>query len=73
MTIESYIEKIHAEAQTRENNALRHYEAGKQDCKLGIYDKWFRYNAADEGTAYDLGWTAQNKETQNETVRFLNA
>lgn len=44
---------------------------GMEDCKLGIYDKWFRYNRTDDGAAYDNGWTAQNATTQNEEVKFL--
>lgn len=44
---------------------------GMEDCKLGIYDKWFRYNRPDDGAAYDKGWTAQNATTQNEEVKFL--
>ena len=28
---------------------------GYRDRKAGYYDKWFRYNRADEGAAYDAG------------------
>ena len=44
---------------------------GMEDCKLGIYDKWFRHNRTDDGAAYDKGWVAQNATTQNEEVKFL--
>lgn len=50
---------------------LKDFQAGKRDCRLGIYDKWYRYNHND-GRSYDLGWTAQNLTVQNETVRFIN-
>lgn len=46
---------------------------GMEDCKLGIYDKWYRYNRPDDGDAYDKGWVAQNARTQNEEVRFLES
>ena len=72
-TIEDYIKKIHEEAKSKEVAAKRDYEAGKRDCKAGTYDKWYRYNTSNDGLAYDLGWTEQNKETKNETVRFLDA
>ena len=35
--------------------------------------QWYRYNAANDGMAYDLGWTEQNKTTQNGVVRFIDA
>lgn len=47
------------------------YEQGINDCKCGIYDKWFRYNHKDEGQAYDLGWMFQNQTTKNEKVLFI--
>lgn len=53
--------------------ARRDYHEGAEDCKNGIYDKWYRYNHEDCGIAYDLGWTTQNQITQNETVTFLGA
>ena len=28
---------------------------GYRDRMVGYYDKWYRYNRADEGRAYDLG------------------
>jgi hypothetical protein len=42
---------------------------GQEDCKMGIYDKWYRYNH--NGVEYDKGWMEQNKETQNEVVIFI--
>lgn len=52
---------------------MRHYEAGKRDCQVGVYDKWYRYNTANGGAAYDLGWTEQNETTRNDVVRFIDA
>lgn len=72
-TIEGYIKQIYEEAKSREDAARRHYEAGKHDCKAGFYDKWYRYNAQNNGLAYDLGWMEQNKETKNGSVRFIGA
>jgi hypothetical protein len=33
-------------------------EKGKADKKAGYYDKWYRYNRNDEGTAYDEGFNS---------------
>lgn len=41
------------------------------DCKQGIYDKFFRYNRNDDGSAYDAGWQYQNMTTQNDSVNFI--
>ena len=30
-------------------------ERGYKDRKAGFYDKWYRYNRADDGAAYDKG------------------
>lgn len=62
---------VEHEAEERIAQALKHYEAGKRDCKNGIYDKWYRYNTYQDGQAYDMGWTEANEEVQNENVRFL--
>jgi hypothetical protein len=51
--------------------ARHDYDQGMNDCKNGIYDKWFRYHRKDDGRAYDLGWVFQNQTTQNETVKFI--
>lgn len=63
---------IAAEADKKLQTAVKDYECGMNDCKNGIYDKWYRYHHPYDGRAYDLGWCEQNKTTQNETVRFLN-
>ena len=34
---------------------LNDIEAGQRDGKTGVYDKWYRYNRADDGEAYDIG------------------
>lgn len=47
------------------------YYKGVEDCKVGIYDKWYRYHHSFDGYAYNDGWTAQNSITQNESVRFI--
>ena len=35
--------------------ASKDIECGYRDRMVGYYDKWYRYNRADEGRAYDLG------------------
>ena len=35
--------------------AEKDIRAGYKDRMVGYYDKWYRYNHADEGRAYDLG------------------
>lgn len=35
--------------------ASKDVEFGYRDRMVGYYDKWYRYNRADEGRAYDLG------------------
>lgn len=35
--------------------ASKDIEQGFRNRMIGYYDKWFRYNRADEGRAYDLG------------------
>lgn len=63
-TFEAYKAEILKEANEKINQAMN-------DCKNGIYDKWFRYHRNDDGRAYDLGWMFQNETTQNETVKFV--
>ena len=29
------------------------YEFGQRDAKVGVYDKWYRYNRRDDGRDYD--------------------
>lgn len=71
VTINDYIKEIRKSAERRIEAERHNYERGKSDCKAGYYDKWYRYNTAQDGRAYDLGWTEQNAETQNETVQFI--
>lgn len=53
-------------------NTQKHdYEQGVNDCRCGIYDKWFRYNHQDNGHAYDLGWMFQNQTTKNSIIQFI--
>lgn len=56
------------EANEKNEVAQKDYNQGMQDCKLGIYDKWYRYNHPYDGMAYELGWCEQNQTTQNEVV-----
>lgn len=70
-TIEDYINEIRRSAEQRIKNAKKQYQQGCDDCEAGVYDKWYRYNTPQDGRAYDLGWQAQNKVTQNKTVHFI--
>lgn len=51
--------------------ATSDFQKGINDCKAGIYDKFYRYNRNDDGYLYDKGWQFQNLETQNESVVFI--
>lgn len=64
---EASAKRLAAQIATAEHD----YQEGMNDCKNGIYDKWFRYNHHDNGRAYDLGWMAQNEITQNDKVSFI--
>ncbi len=37
---------------------VKDFQAGKRDRCAGYYDKWYRYNRADDGAAYDAGCKA---------------
>lgn len=71
-TLQDLENEIMAEAQAKVEQAKKDYFAGANDCKNGIYDKWYRYNRKDDGRAYDLGWMKQNETTENETVKFIS-
>lgn len=71
VTFEELQMSIVAEAKAKIRQAKHNYKQAEEDCKNGIYDKWFRYHRKDDGMAYDLGWMNQNKTTQNETVKFV--
>lgn len=45
--------------------------AAVNDCKAGVYDKWYRYHSDMENVIYDAAWQVQNKITKNETVNFI--
>ena len=47
------------------------FAKGAEDCKHGVYDKWYRYNHPLDGYAYNLGWCVQNSITQNDSVLFI--
>lgn len=70
-TIEDILTKIDEESSVRKMVSQKDYEYGMRDCNAGIYDKLYRYNRRDNGSAYDAGWQFQNKTTQNEKVQFL--
>ena len=63
--------KILNDAKERCRTAEKDYYQGCDDCRKGIYDKWYRYNRCDEGQAYDAGWMYENIKVQNEIVIFI--
>lgn len=73
MDINTYTREIMAQAESKCTTARHDYVKGEQDCKAGIYDKWFRYHRDDDGRAYDMGWMEQNQISQVEKIIFLNA
>lgn len=34
------------------------FKSGVTDKKAGVYDKWYRWNRSDNGTAYDNGFNS---------------
>lgn len=55
MKLEELVNEVE-ERQKETMKQLRHdYVKGMEDCKSGIYDKWFRYNRNDDGWSYDMG------------------
>lgn len=70
-TIEDYLNHIYEEAEQKANVAKSDYQSGKNDCIIGVFDKWYRYNRPYGGLAYELGWVEQNRTTQNDKVDFL--
>ena len=71
-TLEAIISDINKDAEQRIANAKHDYAQGQADCKMGIYDKWYRYHRHDDGDAYNSGWYYQNQITQCERVTFLD-
>lgn len=43
-------------------DAYTDFEVGYRDGKLGMYDKWYRYNRKDEGKEYDIGIQKAKRE-----------
>ncbi len=65
----AYIQEV---ANRKIETAQFDYEQGANDCKMGIYDKWYRYHRHDDGDAYNCGWYYQNQITLNDKVTFLD-
>lgn len=70
-TFNALKQEIIDSARAKIKQAKHDYEQAVNDCKNGIYDKWFRYHRTDDGRAYDLGWMEQNKTTMVERVQFI--
>ena len=56
------------------DTAEKDIKQGYRDRMAGYYDKWFRYNRADEGAAYDRGvGIATTREKCPEYMRIIPA
>ena len=75
-TLEDIISDIKDDAEqriiSRIANAKHDFAQGVTDCKMGIYDKWYRYHRKDKAYAYNCGWCYQNQTTQCKHVTFLD-
>lgn len=71
-TLDDYLSHIQSMVDAKKAAAVLHFKLGARDCKLGIYDKWYRYHTDNDGFAYDLGWRKANERVQNEKVIFIN-
>lgn len=58
--METLIKIVKERAEQQIETIKKDFEQGQKDCRLGYYDKWFRYHRDDEGLAYDKGWAKQN-------------
>lgn len=45
--------------------------AGMNDCKGGIYDKWYTDHRSDYGAAYNQGWRAMNHILGQDNIQFI--
>lgn len=71
MTLQDLFASIDARAEMQKQVAEQDYNTAQSDCKLGIYDKWYRSHRKDDGVAYDLGWMHANEIFKNENVNFI--
>lgn len=52
--------------------AAKDIQYGYEQRAVGYYDKWYRYNRADEGRAYDMGcWVAANTANCKELFNII--
>lgn len=70
MTIEKFLSSVRGKS--AKELALVDIRMAQDDCKLGLYNKYFRYKRKDKGSAYDIGWTIANTKYHNIHVIFLN-
>lgn len=71
MTLQDLYASIDARAEMQKKVAQHDYNIAQEDCKHGVYDKWYRYNRKDDGFAYDLGWMHANETFKNDKVNFI--
>ena len=53
-----YADKVYTENELNDayiETAMKDIKYGYDERMVGYYDKWYRYNRADEGRAYDIG------------------
>ena len=71
MKLETIRALIMEDARKRIKVAEEDYNRGVKDCKIGQYDKWYRYHRDDDGSAYDAGWEETNKRIKNDEIKFI--
>lgn len=71
MTLQDLFDSIDARAEMKKKVAQQDYNIAQSDCKVGVYDKWYRSNRKDDGLAYDLGWMHANETVKNDSVHFI--
>lgn len=57
--------RLNAEIEGMKARFEKDVQAGINDAKAGIYDKWYRYHRIDDGAAYDAGWLDTYKNTES--------
>lgn len=70
MTLKQFLASIDEDAKRKKLRAKADFNAAVNDCRCGLYDKWFRYHREDSGLAYDVGWMHANETIKVDKVTF---
>lgn len=52
-------------------NLTQVQKAAYRDCAGGYFDKFYRYNHKDNGTAYQMAWTEAQKIFHPENITYI--